>query len=128
MIRRPPRSNRTDTLFPYTTLFRSLSLIARGMWASSSKGGVSCALHGRAFATMNTASSVTWPGFSPPAGPQSNHIGAFEGPHRPALHGAGYYPCVMNEAGLAERLMTYDKSALAGLPAAPGFTKGWQIG
>src|SRR3546814_1054322 len=27
MIRRPPRSTRTDTLFPYTTLFRS-SLIA----------------------------------------------------------------------------------------------------
>src|SRR3546814_14753397 len=26
MIRRPPRSTRTDTLFPYTTLFRSLSL------------------------------------------------------------------------------------------------------
>src|SRR3546814_7427831 len=24
MIRRPPRSKRTDTLFPYTTLFRSL--------------------------------------------------------------------------------------------------------
>src|SRR3546814_5596188 len=27
MIRRPPRSTRTDTLFPYTTLFRSQSLI-----------------------------------------------------------------------------------------------------
>src|SRR3546814_4649965 len=27
MIRRPPRSTRTDTLFPYTTLFRS----ARGL-------------------------------------------------------------------------------------------------
>src|SRR3546814_4228011 len=26
MIRRPPRSTRTDTLFPYTTLFRSLTL------------------------------------------------------------------------------------------------------
>src|SRR3546814_12341551 len=26
-IRRPPRSTRTDTLFPYTTLFRSHSLI-----------------------------------------------------------------------------------------------------
>src|SRR3546814_5803514 len=25
MIRRPPRSTRTDTLFPYTTLFRSCS-------------------------------------------------------------------------------------------------------
>src|SRR3546814_3184781 len=27
MIRRPPRSTRTDTLFPYTTLFRSCALI-----------------------------------------------------------------------------------------------------
>src|SRR3546814_12159758 len=27
MIRRPPRSTRTDTLFPYTTLFRSKSVI-----------------------------------------------------------------------------------------------------
>src|SRR3546814_2881035 len=26
MLRRPPRSTRTDTLFPYTTLFRSLPL------------------------------------------------------------------------------------------------------
>src|SRR3546814_6214296 len=26
MIRRPPRSTRTDTLFPYTTLFRSFSI------------------------------------------------------------------------------------------------------
>src|SRR3546814_15714600 len=26
MIRRPPRSTRTDTLFPYTTLFRSMVL------------------------------------------------------------------------------------------------------
>src|SRR3546814_21113679 len=28
MIRRPPRSTRTDTLFPYTTLFRSLEAAA----------------------------------------------------------------------------------------------------
>src|SRR3546814_13131498 len=27
MIRRPPRSTRTDTLFPYTTLFRSLNIV-----------------------------------------------------------------------------------------------------
>src|SRR3546814_21163543 len=27
MIRRPPRSTRTDTLFPYTTLFRSYSYV-----------------------------------------------------------------------------------------------------
>src|SRR3546814_20973901 len=29
MIRRPPRSTRTDTLFPYTTLFRSLHIECR---------------------------------------------------------------------------------------------------
>src|SRR3546814_8460370 len=29
MIRRPPRSTRTDTLFPYTTLFRSARLLLR---------------------------------------------------------------------------------------------------
>src|SRR3546814_9820000 len=29
MIRRPPRSTRTDTLFPYTTLFRSMSKVIR---------------------------------------------------------------------------------------------------
>src|SRR3546814_18990276 len=31
MIRRPPRSTRTDTLFPYTTLFRSAELKLAGM-------------------------------------------------------------------------------------------------
>src|SRR3546814_2671129 len=30
MIRRPPRSTRTDTLFPYTTLFRSRCPCRRG--------------------------------------------------------------------------------------------------
>src|SRR3546814_16854902 len=30
IIRRPPRSTRTDTLFPYTTLFRSLFSLACG--------------------------------------------------------------------------------------------------
>src|SRR3546814_9515045 len=30
MIRRPPRSTRTDTLFPYTTLFRSIFLAVAG--------------------------------------------------------------------------------------------------
>src|SRR3546814_4955422 len=32
MIRRPPRSTRTDTLFPYTTLFRS-----SGRWPAASR-------------------------------------------------------------------------------------------
>src|SRR3546814_20600392 len=33
MIRRPPRSTRTDTLFPYTTLFRSQRRAARQQFA-----------------------------------------------------------------------------------------------
>src|SRR3546814_18819128 len=38
MVRRPPRSTRTDTLFPYTTLFRSLvygalDMFAEGDWS-----------------------------------------------------------------------------------------------
>src|SRR3546814_10168098 len=35
MIRRPPRSTRTDTLFPYTTLFRSPSASTRSpVWTA----------------------------------------------------------------------------------------------
>src|SRR3546814_3541194 len=35
MIRRPPRSKRTDTLFPYTTLFRSAFLLGSTILCSS---------------------------------------------------------------------------------------------
>src|SRR3546814_7291409 len=34
MIRRPPRSTRTDTLFPYTTLFRSIRARIKGVGAA----------------------------------------------------------------------------------------------
>src|SRR3546814_16507335 len=36
MIRRPPRSTRTDTLFPYTTLFRSLRPHTAATWLTQS--------------------------------------------------------------------------------------------
>src|SRR3546814_2128960 len=39
MIRRPPRSTRTDTLFPYTTLFRSRRTApASDKWRSRNSG------------------------------------------------------------------------------------------
>src|SRR3546814_17183016 len=38
MIRRPPRSTRTDTHFPYTTLFRSLSATPRRDLAAARAG------------------------------------------------------------------------------------------
>src|SRR3546814_969168 len=41
MIRRPPRSTRTDTLFPYTTLFRSVrDGVLYGRGAADMKGSV----------------------------------------------------------------------------------------
>src|SRR3546814_3282240 len=41
MIRRPPRSTRTDTLFPYTTLFRSCARLATSSRSSKATTGSS---------------------------------------------------------------------------------------
>src|SRR3546814_16124982 len=49
MIRRPPRSTRTDTLFPYTTLFRS-PLPARAIPRSSA----------RANAALRPTPTISW--------------------------------------------------------------------
>src|SRR3546814_17057441 len=38
MIRRPPRSTRTDTLFPYTTLFRSFAIASGSLLGKSVSG------------------------------------------------------------------------------------------
>src|SRR3546814_20874862 len=53
MIRRPPRSTRTDTLFPYTTLFRSRAPIAST--SSNGKRG------SRPKRTAASSSSITQP-------------------------------------------------------------------
>src|SRR3546814_2905288 len=53
MIRRPPRSTRTDTLFPYTTLFRS----------ACSSSGTGCSAASSSNATTSRcamASSSNW--------------------------------------------------------------------
>src|SRR3546814_4892538 len=45
MIRRPPRSTRTDTLFPYTTLFRSadgrVRIVVKSSGIASEEGAIS---------------------------------------------------------------------------------------
>src|SRR3546814_15823448 len=48
MIRRPPRSTRTDPLFPYTTLFRSLPVENLRTKAESASQEVACR-HGLRF-------------------------------------------------------------------------------
>src|SRR3546814_3251684 len=47
MIRRPPRSTRTDTLFPYTTLFRSRLIAQKGEKFADTNGKVQTATHDR---------------------------------------------------------------------------------
>src|SRR3546814_2862583 len=49
MIRRPPRSTRTDTLFPYTTLFRSAGFHG----SASLAGGVLQGRHSRLHRTAS---------------------------------------------------------------------------
>src|SRR3546814_4289058 len=44
MIRRPPRSTRTDTLFPYTMLFRSIAVLVRAERAGAGEHDVAGAV------------------------------------------------------------------------------------
>src|SRR3546814_14527865 len=56
MIRRPPRSTRTDTLFPYTTLFRSLDdhrHTAGGVGSASPRGSDNAKCTGEAPARVS---------------------------------------------------------------------------
>src|SRR3546814_3857021 len=64
MRRRPPRSTRTDTLFPYTTLFRSL-LLGVGVEQQGVGGGralVGAGDHGVAAAHGDAGAVVGVPG------------------------------------------------------------------
>src|SRR3546814_21138390 len=62
MIRRPPRSTRTDTLFPYTTLFRShdesVAALTERLGIAASGGGVTLleGMRARLSAARSTAS------------------------------------------------------------------------
>src|SRR3546814_6548979 len=64
MIRRPPRSTRTDTLFPYTTLFRSSSFaLSTAACACAMEGCcpgaiADCAFAARARASARSVSAV----------------------------------------------------------------------
>src|SRR3546814_19198971 len=51
MLRRPPRSTRTDTLFPYTTLFRSPAM-PQGAIEGSTEGDLSADAGGDAPAVV----------------------------------------------------------------------------
>src|SRR3546814_17275194 len=79
MRRRPPRSTRTDTLFPYTTLFRSSSGNRPSCWCSAPKParGGTTAEDGFSLQRIRK-SSMSEPAVAIPGAPESDsgHIGA----------------------------------------------------
>src|SRR3546814_9222693 len=58
MIRRPPRSTRTDTLFPYTTLFRSSSHDRKKMAAQHEGRGKHAITHYEVREILNDAALI----------------------------------------------------------------------
>src|SRR3546814_16670753 len=61
MIRRPPRSTRTDTLFPYTTLFRSEAdrpILGRGVCLGRVHRKLRHARHAGSHATRRTIAKL----------------------------------------------------------------------
>src|SRR3546814_20437526 len=105
MIRRPPRSTRTDTLFPYTTLFRSplqiyghAKMRLRGRWRPGRKAMRLISLdvlRGLTVAGMilvNSAAAMKY-GAKANVAPILLHV-SWEGLHRADLVFPGFVPMV----------------------------------
>src|SRR3546814_6318274 len=60
MIRRPPRSTRTDTLIPYTTLCRSDAVASRGVLTSCSRQLVVLKQRGSCHTHTQTLPCCSW--------------------------------------------------------------------
>src|SRR3546814_3136942 len=76
MIRRPPRSTRTDTLFPYTTLFRSDMLTPRFIAKAAALADVFRPYGIKVWLSVNFASPKALGGL-PTADPLDPHVAAW---------------------------------------------------
>src|SRR3546814_14172552 len=76
MIRRPPRSTRTDTLFPYTTLFRSQCRLFRALSSSREPVTPSAFL---AFRRLFSAAPLCGTGLVMPGGSERRRITELSG-------------------------------------------------
>src|SRR3546814_17217475 len=96
MIRRPPRSTRTDTLFPYTTLFRSEAPVEAGapagvagdaLLVDAQQQGVAVAVHPQLDQPLGLAGALA---LAPQLGARARpaaHPAAGQLPHQgPAVH------------------------------------------
>src|SRR3546814_13731860 len=65
MLRRPPSSTRTDTLFPYTTLFRShFCLLSRIETSSTAPFGMTTAETSDLYANVQNNNNIVWKNIS----------------------------------------------------------------
>src|SRR3546814_17184548 len=123
MIRRPPRSTRTDTLFPYTTLFRSPN---SGLGYSSDSAIVGSSVYrlstapgpaddGRAYPAgshlYRSDDGTEWSEVALPDGLQASALGASDG----ALYAIGTAP-----AGGAARELVVAASTAGDIGRASG--------
>src|SRR3546814_19395581 len=90
MIRRPPRSTRTDTLFPYTALFRSRLLVgARAQWRATPPAG-QCLYFANHSSHLDTM--AIWSALSPAPRAQTPPVAARDYWDKPGLQ-RGRAPC-----------------------------------
>src|SRR3546814_2544780 len=91
MIRRPPRSTRTDTLLPYTTLFRSPRPCDRRISAAPRRGGGGNALPALCPAGRCDPNRCDAACAAAPAAPSGPRLAALS----PSLWGRGYMENIM---------------------------------
>src|SRR3546814_15276615 len=81
VIRRPPRSTRTDTRFPYTTLFRSTAVggVRAGIAVAASAAFATVAACGHAFAAVGIGAATGCAVVAGVSSTSSGHAGADAG-------------------------------------------------
>src|SRR3546814_20256990 len=115
MIRRPPRSTRTDTLFPYTTLFRSKAVgadIDRLAIAHRTEAGMEIDAGqplgaGRHMLLQDAADGVVRPGRLLAAEEQSVRMGVLAAGHRRLESEGAVLLLEIGRAPCRERVCTY---------------------
>src|SRR3546814_20037283 len=115
MIRRPPRSTRTDTLFPYTTLFRSIERLgdAKSAPIAVDEMAARATQHALGDLYLYFWFQNVWSGLTP------NSITAPQ-----AFRGAGGGLVTQGISNGSYRLGPDDAATLEYDPAGPGFAAG----
>src|SRR3546814_5302356 len=110
MIRRPPRSTRTDTLFPYTTLFRSREAVVSAFIA-----GPSCPIRVVLRPLLSSPSGLTR-GSRASDGAVALDCRVKPGKDRFWGRGSGVAPSPLVALGLNPRVQGKRRSGRPGLP------------